>query len=335
MGRDSVRVPLAISIALAFTALLATQGAASAQALREVTIGLASASLTGGSARIVKDMGLFEKNGLNAKVPVMDSGSAAVAALVSRSVQFAISGPGDLIAPNTQGQNVVAVANTYSGFGAGVVIAKSVADKLGVKPDAPVKDRLKALDGLIIGTSSATSISTVSLKGAAAAAGANVRFTYMAQPAYLAALESGAIHGHIGGAPFWAKPVIRGSGVLWLNGPKGEFPSDNAPLISAVVMAMRDTAQADPDLIRRIRASFADLGKAVEERPADVKASMARLYPDLDQQTIDILFDTEAGSWKSPPITVEEMAHEIAYVKMSGQVPSGIDSITPQSLLLQ
>ena len=319
-------------VAGAATLLLGRQ--AMGQQLQEVTIGLASSSLTAGTARIAKELGLFEKYGLTAKLMIMDSGNAAISAVVSRSLKFAVSGTGDFITARARGQNVVAIADTYSGLGAGVVIAKSLADKLGVSPNAPISERLKALDGVLIGTASATSVSTITLKQAALAVGANVRFAYLAQPAYLAALETGAIQGHIGGAPFWARPVIRGSGVLWINGAKGEFPAEFAPAISAVLGTMRDVAEAEPDLIRKLRAVFVDLGKAVDERPADVKAAMGRLFPDLDAQTIALLFDSESAAWKSPPITPAEMAHEIAYTKLAGQSSPELDKLVPADLIL-
>lgn len=316
-------------------AMFLAAGTASAQTLRDVSFGLASSSMTGGTARIAKELGLFEKHGLNAKIIVMDSGNAATTALVSKSVNFAVSGAGDLITPNAKGRNIVAIANAYNGLGGGLVLSKAAIDKLGISATAPVKDRLKVLDGLLIGTTSPTSVLTISLKGAALGAGANIRFTYLAQPAYTAALESGAIQGFIGGAPFWAHPIVRGSGVLWLNGAKGEFPPENAPTTSSLVMTLRETAEADPELVKKVKAVFVELGTAVEERPADVRAAIARLYPDLSSSTIDLLFDNESGAWKSPPLTIEQMEHEIAYVKLSGQAPPEIDRVSPASLIMR
>ena len=46
---------------------------ADAQQLEKVSIGLTSSSLPGGTARYVKQMGLFEKHGLDASVIPMDN----------------------------------------------------------------------------------------------------------------------------------------------------------------------------------------------------------------------------------------------------------------------
>jgi ABC-type nitrate/sulfonate/bicarbonate transport system substrate-binding protein len=214
-----------------------------------------------------------------------------------------------------------------------VVLAKAVADKLGVPPSAPVAARLKALDGLVIASPSPTGAYTITLRGASAAAGANVRFTYMAQPAMLAALDSGAIQGFIGGAPFWSTPVLKGAAVMWISGPKGEFPSEFVPAATATLQTMRSQADANPALVKRLADVFADLGKAIEERPADVKAAVAKLYPSLDAATLDLLLSAEMRAWSTRPLTVKDMAHEIAYIKLAGTPIPRLDSLDPAAML--
>ena len=155
----------------------------------------------------------------------------------------------------------------------------------------------------------------------------------MAQPAMTAALESGAIQGYIAGAPFWAVPVVRGSGVLWISGPKGELPSEYTPASASGLQAMRDAAEANSDVMKRLAAVQADLARAIDERPADVKAAVARLYPDLDAKTLDLLFASESRAWKARPLTAKDMAHEVAFVKLNGVQLPQIDSIDPASML--
>ena len=62
-----------------------------------------------------------------------------------------------LDAARARGQNVVIVGNFYRGLSASVVLSKTVADKLNVTANAPVQQRLRALDGLTIASPSATS----------------------------------------------------------------------------------------------------------------------------------------------------------------------------------
>ena len=315
------------------TALLASAVPATAAPLQELTMGLGSGSLVGGSARVAKELGLFEKHGFDAKLTVMDSGSAAAAAMAGGSFKVVVCGPGDLISLKARGQDALAVLPTYNGLGVNLILDKKVAARLGVSASAPVRERLKALDGVLIGTTSPTTVATISLKQAAEAAGAKIRFAYMTQPAFFAALQTGAIEGHIGGAPFWAPSIIQGVGVSWINGSKGEFPPEYAPGISSLLATRADVAKAEPDFVRRVAAVFVDLGRAVQERPADVKAAIAKLYPSFDANTIDLLFDSEAAAWVTAPITAAQIAHEIVMLKATGAAPPDVDKVDPASMV--
>ena len=320
---------------VATVAILATVGAAPAQPLREISIGVASSSMSAVAPRIAKELGLFEKHGFAARLIIMESSSSTVTALISGSLKLVNAGVIELIVAQARGQKVVAIANTYSGFAPSLVLSKAVVDKLGVKPTAPLNERLKVLDGLVIASSSATAVSNVVLRSATLAANAAVRFTYMNQTAMPAALETGAIQGFTSGSPYWAIAVNNGSAVLWLNGPAGEFSHDYTPGITAQIQAMRDFAEANPAMMNDIRAVFADLAKAIEERPAEVRAAVARLYPDLQPQVLDLLFASEALGWKGGPLTVKDMAHEIAVVKSAGLMPPQGELIDVSTLVLQ
>ena len=323
------------STARALLALAMLALAAPARAVEPVAfpIGLGSASFATVAARIAGELGLFLKHGLAARFIVMDSASAATTALIAGSVAGAVSGPGEVVVAQARGQKVVLVANTYAGLSGSLVLSKAVAERLGVGTTAPVSARLKALDGLTLAVPSATGAYTVAFRSAARDAGVTPRFVYMAQPAMVAALESGAIDGYVGGAPFWALPVVRGSGVLWISGPKAELAAGNMPVSSSNLQIMRDYALAHPDVVRALAAVFDDLGQALVAQPAAVKAIVARLYPDLDGPTLDLLFAAEAPAWRTLPPTEADMVREIGFVTLSGVALPQIDGIVPAALL--
>lgn len=320
---------------MASIAVATLAGTASGQQMRDVAIGLSSGSLIPAPARITKEMGLYEKRGLNARVIMMDSGNAATAALIAGSLNFIVVGPGEQIAAQARGQKIVTVTSVYSGFSALMVLSKATVDKLGVSPTAPVNERLKALNGLLLASPSATSTYTIGPAGAAKSAGADVRFTYMAQPAMIAALESGAIQGYVSSSPFWAPPVLKGTAVLWLNGPKGEFPAANATAHASTLQATQAFAEANRDLVKTVVAALDDFVKALDERPADVKAAIAKLYPDIDARTLDLLFATESQGWRTKPVTAADMAREIAFVKAAGNMNLPLDKLDPAAMVLK
>ena len=277
--------------------------------------------------RIATEMGLFQKHGLQPKFIVMDSGSAAATALISGSVNVIQAGMGELVAARAAKQDVVGVLNLYGRTSATMVLAKSVADKLGVSPTASPTERLKALDGLLIATTTATSSTTISYLAAAKRAGATFRSAFMGQAAMPAALDTGAVQGFASAGPFWTVPVTRGTGVVWLSGPKGELPADLMTASANQIMMMRPFAEKNPDLVKRLRDVYADFVKALDERPADVKAAIIKLYPDIERPVIDMLFESEKVSWNAKPLTPEDVAKEISFMK--GMNLPGLDQIDP------
>lgn len=321
------------SCALGATILLVTH-TVWAQELRKVTMSLAGQSMIASIPRFAKDMGLFEKRGIDINFVTMDSASASATGLISGSVPYAFSGPVELITAQARGRDIVTIANTYGGLGGTLVLSKATADKLKVSPTAPLNERLKALQGLIIATPSATSAFTVSFKGAAAAVGADVKFTYMSISSMPSALQSGAIQGYVASAPFWVFPITNGSGVLWISGPKGELPAQLRPKSNSVLLATRDTVKAQPDLTRSVAAVFSDFAEAIDRRPADVKAAILKSFPTLDARTLDVIFESEAAAWKAKPLTAQDITHEIAYARAGGMnLPDLVDQVPPANMV--
>ncbi len=322
--------------ALAMAASAAACGAAHGQQAREHVIGLASASFATVGLRIANELGLMDKHGVKARFVVTESSVVALTGVISRSFEMGVIGLPELVLAQARGQNIVAIANVYGGFATSMVLTTAAAQKVGVKPDSPIERRLKALDGLLIATPSATAGGTVAFKAATQAVGANVRLTYIAQPAMHAALEAGAIDGYLSSAPFWAFPVVKGNGHLWISGSKGDFPSGSTPTVTALLVATREFADANPELMKKMKAVVADLGQAIAERPAVVKQAVAKLYPDLPGPALDILFEAESASWNAKQLNGADMSREIQMVKAIGvQLPPLIDTIDPASMLVR
>jgi ABC-type nitrate/sulfonate/bicarbonate transport system substrate-binding protein len=145
-----------------------------------------------------------------------------------------------------------------------------------------------------------------------------MRFTYMAQPAMVAALEAGAIQGYIAGAPLWGTHVARGKAVLWVSGPKRELPAENTPASVTGFNVMRPFAEKNPELMRQAIEAYRDFSIILETRPQEVRAAIGKLYPDVDPAVMDLLFEAEHGAWKMRDLTVADMQREIDFMRASG-----------------
>lgn len=296
-----------------------------------VTIAVSSTSFVLGGVRIGEQAGLFAKNGLNPHIVVMESGNAAMSALIGGSVQFTVAGPGEVLAARARGQDVVIVANLYQGLAGSVVLSKDVATSLNVRVNAPVAERLKALNGLSIAVPSATSALLAPVRNAAEAAGAHIRFSYMSQPAMVAALASKAVQGIDASFPFAGKPIIDGVGVLWIDGPGDEL-SQYSPASSSCIQATGAYAKANSDTVRRLQKAIIDIVSYVRDHPAEAKQALARGYSQVSAAEIDLSFSQQQRNWTKPFLSVDDIRHEIALLKASANLP-GLDAVDPASVL--
>jgi ABC-type nitrate/sulfonate/bicarbonate transport system substrate-binding protein len=307
---------------IAGAAAVAVTGRARAQSPTEIKIALSSSSMTVVAPRLAEELGFFAQHGIRTTYVILDSASAAASALIGGSVQCASVGATEVVFAQARGQQVVATSIIYAGPTGTLVLAKSVVDKLGIPVTAPVAQRLKAIDGLLIAAPSPTAVYAAIYRSATKSVGATPKFTYMSQPAMVAALASGAIEGFVAGAPSWAISVAKGQGVEWISAPRGQLPAENTPATTGLLAMMGDTIKANPGLVKSVNAALADLGRAVADRPAEVKAAIAKLYPDTEPATLDLLYAAEASAWNAPAVNLKDMERDIAFMKSTGaQVP--------------
>ena len=213
------------------------------------------------------------------------------------------------------------MANLYHNYAGWVVLSKAAAARLPVKPDSPQRQRLAALDRLVIAIPSATSALMAPIRSAAIEAGANIRFTYMAQPAMAAALESGAIDGIVASFPFAATPVLRGTGVLWIDGVQGDLPASSLPASSSAMLSKADYLASNPETVRRIQLAMADVASLIKERPAEARAALIKAYPEIAPDDVGLAYDKQAQNWTYPFLTADDMRQELRLLRASNDLP--------------
>jgi ABC-type nitrate/sulfonate/bicarbonate transport system substrate-binding protein len=324
------RVPLSRRTLLAAPFLLPILAKA---ADTEVAIAVSSTSFVLGGIKIGEQAGIFQNNGLRSRIIVMDSGNAALSALLGGSVHFSVSGPSEILAARARGQDVVIATNLYRGLAGSLVLSKATISGLKATQDAPIADRLRALDNVVISEPSATSALLGPYKAATEALGAHIRFTYMAQGAMPAALENNAIQGMVASFPFVGTPIIRGTGVLWIDGPGGELPAEVLPASSSCAQTTTAYAKENPDMIRRLRQTVADIAAFIETDPHAAQRALAAGYPQLSPQDIDLAFRQQWRNWTKPDLTTDDMRQELKLLNASVKLP-GLDKLDPASALL-
>jgi ABC-type nitrate/sulfonate/bicarbonate transport system substrate-binding protein len=298
----------------------------------DVSIAMSSSGLPYGGLRIAQNSGLFEKHGLKPRLIVADSGNAATTALLAGSVDFSGSGPSEALTARVRGQDIVIIGNLYRGLSGSLVLSKATIEKLGIKPDAPIADRLKAIDGLTIASPSATSAYTGPVKNGAAKYGAKPKLTYMAQPAMPAALEVNAIQGMICAAPFSIIPVVKGTGSVWVSGPRAEFPAEFMPTSSACLQTSTAYIKSHGEVVKRLQAMLMDLAGFIKQKPVDAKQALGKAYTTFDAPTLDNVFAQDNANWTQPVFTVADMQQEVKILDDTRAV-AGLHSVDLKALL--
>ena len=79
---------------------------------------------------------------------------------------------------------------------------------------------------------------------------------------------------------------------------------------SSRVLHVEDIVESVRKRYPSLLAALADVGRVIDERPGDVAAAIASLYPDLDRRSIEILMESESRAWKSRPYTAADMARD-------------------------
>lgn len=313
---------------IAVSALPRSAGAAPT----EVKIALSSNTFATAGLRVAEVLGLFATHDLVPRFTFMDSGNAAMAALISGSVGFSVAGTSELLVARARRQPVLIVANVYRGLSGYLVLSKDTAQRAG-GASQPVAAKLKALDDLTIAAPSATSGYVPPFREAARAAGANIRFVYMAQTAMPSALQAGSIQGMIAGGPIWSVPVLNGFGTLWVNGPSGELSDEYLPKSQTCLETTRDFARTNPNVVKALQAILDEFAATVLANPDKVKAAFAAIYPQLKPEEAELAFKTESVAWTRPRLDVADIRHEIRLLKAIGTPIPELDSLNPEDVL--
>jgi ABC-type nitrate/sulfonate/bicarbonate transport system substrate-binding protein len=251
----------------------------------KVTLIIPSLSSNQSLAFLAQGLGTFKKNGLDVKTVVSGTGALAVAAGVSGSGQFVMSGGSDMLSAASKGQKLVFLARALGGgLASQLVLTNAAAKKTGLPANATPAQKAKALNGLTIASPSAASSQTTQAERAAASVGAKINFTYVVPAAMDAAMKAGHIDGIVQAPPFTTGAVYDHSGVMWLDGPAGTFPGgfDVPTYGDPMVETTASYAQAHPAVVTAFVKSILEAATLAKADPAKASSVVkAATFPDM------------------------------------------------------
>lgn len=270
--------------------LLATASAAQA----EDTVRVAAAAINiahGPIALAAADPAIFANHGLTLDLTDLRGQSPnCIAALLSQSADLCQVGTTTGTDAIAEGADLLAIA-AVTGPNAEVILSANTVQKLGLAPTAPIEDRIRALKGLNLVTSAPGSaiytlsdamLQTVDLSIA------DVNYRTLADvTAMIEAIRNDQIDGAIWVIGSLAQLLVEGQGVRWISLARGDV-SEYEGLPFVTVFARRDWVEANPDLVQRIQAAYAEAIARLKDDPAkSSKLIKDKFFPDMAQNLWD------------------------------------------------
>lgn len=273
-------------------ALMLTLAAGSVRADETIHVAAAAINIAHGPiALAAADPSIFGAHGLNLEVSDLRGQSPnCIAALLSQSADLCQVGTTTGTDAIAEGADLVAIVAVSAPSGEMILSTETVA-RLGVSPDAPIQDRLRALKGLSLATSAPGSALYTLANAMLETVDMSMRdVSYRTLGEVPAMIES--IRNHQLDGAFWvfgslAQLIVDGQGVRWISLARGDVELfDRLPFVT--VFARRDWAEANPERVADVQAAYADaIARLVDDPDASSAAIKAKFFPDMDQALWD------------------------------------------------
>lgn len=262
--------------------------------LPKVTIMLAVDILPFAPMHIATARGYFKAEGVDAQIVVANGGPEAIAALVSKSAEFAASGSSDLVRSAEKGVELRAVQSMVNQFTMQMVARNEVISKLGLSRQAPVKDRLKALKGLTIGTPGPGSVAEAFTKYYVAYGGLDPdKDTKLVAlgggPVLTTALKQGQIDAYMLSAPFPEQTEVEGIGKIVV--ASGDVPGlDNFPY--ELLFTRADYMEQNKDVVRAVARAISRGNNFILDHPKEANDILKQRFSKLDPKTLEVSMES-------------------------------------------
>jgi NitT/TauT family transport system substrate-binding protein len=232
---------------------------------------------------------LWAANGLAPTLKQVEGGSLAMVTLNSGESEFVGVASTDAMIAWERGVRMLVVAAFYGSLTIQLTAGREWMEKSGIGPNASIEDRVRALKGVRIGSSSLGGGPPQYTKFLGSLYGLDperdIRITMVGQgPTRIAALREGRVDMVVGGAPEADQIALDGYGSLYINFPEvplfKEFPF-------TVVAVKQEIADKDPDRVRRIAQTIGQANDIIRNDFPVAVAEMQAQFPRINPQAIE------------------------------------------------
>jgi NitT/TauT family transport system substrate-binding protein len=249
-----------VAIPLFSTLLLAPLPAALAQERQKIKVTVPTPSMMFYPLYYGQEKGYFPKEGMDVEVIVTNGDGPDVDAVISGSVQFAVSTPNRLFTAFEQGKPLKAAMMLAKRMAIECAMNKSVADKLGITKDTPLEQRLKSMKGLTVAGTRPGAFTYVLLETYGKRVGLVPQTDFKligvgGANSMLPALENNQIAVGCTGSPFAELAESRGKAIRFTNNMGGDDPAFDDFLFE-LVYVRPDYLAANGETVRKFLSAF-------------------------------------------------------------------------------
>lgn len=294
--------------------------------LRKITLAPAGDGLHFTPLHVAINGGFFKQEGLEVDWVNVASGPRTAAAIMSGSAHLAPLGFFEVIKTAMEGGNLVALSTEYNTYAMTLVLSKDALAKTGITENMPIDEKIKRLNGLRIGISSAGSSTDAFARSLFLARNLNPDQQIKLQPigdgaAIYAAFERGLTDGFVWSAPMPELAVVKGLGQIAISPFRNEVP-ELKDVAYGVLVTSRETLAKEPALLRSAIRAYTRALKLIKENPEEARRLVRMRFPDVDEGAFNLAFDTyRRGIPDTAVITPEQVQHTVDWRNLGAKSP--------------
>jgi NitT/TauT family transport system substrate-binding protein len=324
----------------ALAVVLGMLAAGGAQA-QPVIINQAGPSLTASSVYLANRMGFFAKQGLDVRFVSTGSGMKSIVPLVSGAAQFCaciVFHP--FQASHAGAADTKLIAGITTGFGTKIVLRTEVADRLGLRADTPLAERVAMLRGLKIGVTELSASTDQALRIVMEAQGLNPArdaqiIAMGGLPNLLPAIQNARIDAISGSPPVPETLIREGTARLLVDPIREKIGLLDTALFMALT-ADKAYLASHRDIAEKVVKAIVEGQRFLHENKDQARKILKEQeFPNMPLEAFDAAFDAQYPSYLASPVMPR--ANVEAAITLAGKFLPGFkgtyDSLVDSSFL--
>lgn len=255
--------------------------------LQKITIAEPARTLAFAPVYAAISKGFFEKEGIQVNIVSGGGGNQTLAILLSGDAQLTAATPITLYTLLEKKQDILAVSAFNKGLPFQTVMTNQFFEKKGIKPDAPLKDKIAALKGTTIGAITLGSAQEIYIKSEMLYGGLrpdDVKVTVIGDPAAtLVAMKQGIIDGTIINPPLAQNAEAKNIGKAFING--SEFKEFDG-MDSQWLFGLRKWIEKNPATTKSVVKALAQGIAFVREHPEEAAKAIQPFFQGIEENIL-------------------------------------------------